>query len=360
VPAGALQDWLRLSLIPGLTGANWRRLLEHFESPQAILTSSRAQLASVVEAALAAAIHSPPDAARLDNALAWAAEPDHAIITLDDARYPAPLRETPDPPPLLYAAGRFELLTLPAIAIVGSRNATGQGMRNAESFAASLSGAGLCVVSGLALGIDAAAHRGGMAGSASSIAVVGNGIDIVYPRRNADLHAELLTKGLILSEFPLSTAPLAQNFPRRNRIISGLASGCLVVEAALASGSLISARLAADMGREVFAIPGSIHSPLARGCHSLIKQGAKLVETAEDVLEELGLHVSATRVVPAESKDSQQVHMLLLAMGHDPCDVDTLQSRTSIAIDRLLALLTELELAGRVSLLAGGKYQRID
>lgn len=357
--AGTLEDWLRLSFVPGLTGARWRRLLEHFETPRAVLTSSRTELQHVVEPEVAAEIQKLPNPEKLATALAWASDDDHSILTLDDVRYPAMLRETPDPPPLLYAAGKLELIASPVIAIVGSRNATAQGMRNAEAFATALSNAGVCVVSGLALGIDAAAHRGGLAGRASSIAVVGNGIDLVYPRRNANLHAELAGSGLILSEFPLGTAPLAQNFPRRNRIITGLARGLLVVEAALASGSLISARLAADMGRDVFAIPGSIHAPLARGCHALIKQGAKLVETANDVLEELGVHISATPAAPSEPLDTSETRTLLVALAHYPCDADALQLRTNLPAERVLALLVELELAGRVSLLPGGKYQRI-
>ena len=218
---------------------------------------------------------------------AWLEDPANDIVTLADTRYPRQLLQIPDPPPLLHVKGRVELLSRPALAIVGSRNATAQGMANAEAFARTLSDAGLTIVSGLALGIDAAAHRGGLAGSASSVAVLGTGADIVYPARNRALAHELAAGGALVSEFPLGMKPLAGNFPRRNRLISGLALGCLVVEAAADSGSLITARLAAEQGREVFAIPGSIHSPLAKGCHALIKQGAKLVESARDILEEL-------------------------------------------------------------------------
>jgi DNA processing protein len=199
----------------------------------------------------------------------------------------------------LYARGRIELLRRPALAVVGSRNATAQGAANAESFAKALSDSGLTIVSGLALGVDAAAHRGGLAGAGSTIAVLGTGIDVIYPRTNATLAAQIAERGLLISEFPLATGALASNFPRRNRLISGLAQGCLVVEAALASGSLITARSAAEQGREVFAVPGSIHSPVSKGCHALIKSGAKLVESAEDILGELrGFHASGFACSP--------------------------------------------------------------
>src|SRR6185436_376554 len=208
----------------------------------------------------------------------------------------------PDPPPLLYCRGRTELLERPALALVGSRNASAQGASNAERFARSFSNAGLPIVSGLAQGIDAAAHRGGLSGPGSTIAVLGTGVDLIYPQANAALAAEIAAGGLLLSEFPLGTKALAHNFPRRNRLISGLAQGCLVVEAALASGSLITARAAAEQGREVFAVPGSIHSPLSKGCHALIKSGAKLAESAEDVLSELSAFrrsgFASTRAVP--------------------------------------------------------------
>jgi DNA processing protein len=258
----------------------------------------------------------------------------------------------------LYAAGRIDLLETISIAVVGSRNATAQGMRNAEQFARAMSDAGCCIVSGLALGIDAAAHRGGLAGPGSSIAVLGNGIDVTYPRRNAALFAELKSRGLVLSEFTLGTAPLAANFPRRNRLISGISRGCLVVEAAIPSGSLITARIAAELGREVFAIPGSIHSPLSKGCHALIKQGAKLVESAQDVLDELAWPAAAAVPGPA-SAQAEKPHGLLAYLGHDPCNVDTLCQRSGLTPDTVSAMLVELELAGMVAALPGGRYQRI-
>jgi DNA processing protein len=282
------------------------------------------------------------------------------VITLADDIYPRLLLEIADPPPLLYARGRVELLQRSALAIVGSRNATLQGEANAQTLARALSEAGLTIVSGLALGIDAAAHRGGLAGPGSTIAVLGTGIDVVYPSRNAPLAAEIAERGLLVSEFPLGTAPAAQNFPRRNRLISGLARGCLVVEAALASGSLITARAAADQGREVFAIPGSIHSPLAKGCHSLIKSGAKLVESAEDVLAELAGfratgYASTTKQTPTGAETG-----LLAHMGHDPVDVDSLCSRAGMSAEQVSSELLRLELDGRVAALPGGLYQRLE
>jgi DNA processing protein len=352
--------WLRLSLIPGLTGVALRRLIDALGSPEAILESPRSALLPLVEPALVDAIICGPSPSRLDAALSWATVPQQTILVPDDRRYPALLRESADPPPVLYAAGHTELLQLPAIAVVGSRNATAQGMRNAEDFARAFSEAGCCVVSGLALGIDAAAHRGGLSGCGSSIAVLGNGIDVLYPRRNATLSAELMAHGLVLSEFALGTAPLPANFPRRNRVIGGISRGCLVVEAAIPSGSLITARIAADLGRDVFAIPGSIHSPLAKGCHHLIKQGAKLVECAQDVLEEL--NIDAKTPVPRRelvNHDPQAAHILDV-LGHDPCSIDLLLARTGLSIDQLLSALTELEIRGHVSILADGRYQRIE
>jgi DNA processing protein len=261
---------------------------------------------------------------------------------------------------LLYAQGRLELLQRPALAIVGSRNASAQGESNAAHFARALSEAGLTVVSGLALGIDAAAHRGGLAGVGSTIAVLGTGIDVIYPSRNAELAAQIAASGVLVSEFPLGTPAIAHNFPRRNRLISGLARGCLVVEAAVASGSLITARCAADQGREVFAIPGSIHSPLSKGCHALIKAGAKLVESAEDVLAELaGFQPSAqasTVASPAAEPDTG----LLAVMGHDPVDVDSLCSRAGLSAEEVTSQLLRLELDGRVTALPGGLYQRLE
>jgi DNA processing protein len=351
--------WLRLSLTPGLTGAALRRLLGAMQTPAAILSSSHSALTQLVDPALADALLRGPVASQYETALAWGREPNQAILVPDAPHFPELLRHTADPPPVLYAAGRIDLLETISIAVVGSRNATAQGMRNAEQFARAMSDAGCCIVSGLALGIDAAAHRGGLAGPGSSIAVLGNGIDVTYPRRNAALFAELKSRGLVLSEFALGTAPLAANFPRRNRLISGISRGCLVVEAAIPSGSLITARIAAELGREVFAIPGSIHSPLSKGCHYLIKQGAKLVESAQDVLEEFNIAATARREAPLAAKASADGGAVLRALGHDPCTIDALIERTNFSVDRLLAALTQLEIDGHVTAAAGGRYQRV-
>jgi DNA processing protein len=286
-------------------------------------------------------------------------------VTLADETYPKALLEIPDPPALLYAVGRIDLLQRTSLAVVGSRNATAQGEQNAENFAKALSETGLTIVSGLAMGIDAAAHRGGLAGSGSTVAVLGTGVDVIYPRRNAELAAQIAERGLLLSEFPLGTAPAAYNFPRRNRLISGLSRGCLVVEAAAASGSLITARAAADQGREVFAIPGSIHSPLSKGCHGLIKSGAKLVESAEDVLAELsgfrqsGSASTTARRIPSVARSTPDSALLAL-MGHDPVDVDSLCTRAGMSAEQVSSELLRLEIDGHVAALPGGLFQRLE
>jgi DNA processing protein len=304
----------------------------------------------------------------VEHALAWLEQPGNAIVTLADAAFPKLLLEIADPPAVLYCRGRTDLLNRPALAVVGSRNATSQGNSNAEQFARSFSTAGLTIVSGLAQGIDAAAHRGGLAGEGSTIAVLGTGVDILYPRVNAALGAEIAAIGLLLSEFPLGTKALAHNFPRRNRLISGLAQGCLVVEAALASGSLITARAAAEQGREIFAVPGSIHSPLSKGCHALIKTGAKLAESAEDVLSELSafrrggpaFRRGAVNTGAASATEGDADEPLLACMGFDPADVDSLCTRAGLPAERVSAELLRLELAGRVAVLPGGLYQRLN
>ncbi|MEX1074526.1 MAG: DNA-processing protein DprA [Burkholderiales bacterium] len=356
-----LASWLQLTLAPGLGAAAIRGLLAQFGLPENIFAAHRAQLERVVGPAAAALLRSDETAAAVDNALRWAEAPGHAVVTLADAEYPKLLLEIADPPPLLYAIGRLELLARPALAIVGSRNATAQGMRNAEQFAAAFSAAGLTIVSGLAMGIDAAAHAGGLAGEGSTVAVLGTGIDVTYPRQNAPLAARIAESGLLLSEFALGSAGAAQHFPRRNRLISGLAQGCLVVEAALASGSLITARAAAEQGREVFAIPGSIHSPLSKGCHALIKQGAKLVESAGDVLAELtAFRRTATASTRAPSPSQAGEDPLLAHMGFDPVAVDSICARSGLTVERVCADLLRLELGGRVAALPGGMYQRLD
>lgn len=356
------EAWLTLNLIPGLGGEGMRALLKAFGSPRLVLEQSQAHLAGVVSAKQVRAIAKGPDSARLDESLKWLASANNHLVTLADTDYPQPLLQTADPPPLFFLKGRRELLAKRALAVVGSRNATPQGIDNAQAFSAALSHAGFTIVSGMALGIDTAAHRGGLAGASSSIAVVGTGLDLIYPAKNKSLAHELVEKGAIISEFSLGTPALAANFPRRNRIISGMCLGTLVVEAAVASGSLITARLAAEQGREVFAIPGSIHSPFSKGCHALIKQGAKLVESAQDILEELGTSRFAAvnqGATPEQITSGLPVDGFLEVLGYDPVDFDTLAARTGLAPEILSATLMEYEIAGDLASLPGGKYQRL-
>ncbi|MGZ5132071.1 MAG: DNA-processing protein DprA [Caldimonas sp.] len=379
-----LVAWLRLVETPGVGRTAARQLLAEFGSPQAVLDASNRSRQAVVGPQVAAALGvEPPDFATLLAAtLAWlgtrtaedAAPRD--VVVLGDPRYPAALLQTADPPTLLYTKGRVELLTADAIAIVGSRNPTAQGTENARAFAAHLSRAGLVVVSGLALGIDGAAHEGALEGAlrtdsrgASSappkgpggtIAVVGTGLDLVYPARHRALAHRIAAAGLIVSEFPIGTPSLAQNFPIRNRIIAGLARGTLVVEAALQSGSLITARLALEAGREVFAIPGSIHSPQSRGCNALLKQGAKLVDSAADILEEFDLARPRGPAGSAPSGEATREDPLLAALGFDPIGLDALVARTGQSAAELAARLLDLELAGRVARLPGQVFQRIE
>ena len=353
------EAWARLQL-SGVGPRLLVELLRAFESPEGVLGATQAQWRRHVDERVAALLGSPLDADRLEDTLTWLREPEHNLIAWGDPDYPAPLLEIGDPPPVLYCMGRRELLRQTACAIVGSRNATPQGCADAEAFAAALSAAGLAIVSGLALGIDSAAHRGGLMGAGSSIAVMGTGPDRVYPARNRELAHELAAKGLVLSEFAVGTPPQKQNFPRRNRIVSGLARGVLVVEATLSSGSLITARIAGDQGREVFALPGSIHSPFSKGAHRLIREGAKLVETAQDILEELGIAGTATATanVP-RTQPRAAMRAILRALGHDPTAPDTIASRTRLSLPDVLAALTELEIDGRVASLPGGVWQVI-
>ena len=288
-PDPELAAWLRLTLVPGLGGERQRTLLQAFGLPQQVFAAGQSEIARLIGEKLAVAVDEHDSSTQVAAALAWAGEPGNRVLNLADPDYPRQLLEIPDPPVLLYVKGRTDLLACSALAIVGSRNATPQGIANAESFARAASQAGVTIISGMALGCDAAAHRGGLEGAGSTVAVIGTGADRIYPARNQALAHAIVEHGAIVSEFPLGTPPLAANFPRRNRIIAGLARGVLVVEAAERSGTLITARLAAEQGRDVFAIPGSIHSPLSKGCHKLIKQGAKLVESAQDILEEIGI-----------------------------------------------------------------------
>lgn len=353
-----LEAWLRLSLVQGLGQQSLRKLLVAMGSPAAVLAAGQRELSAIVPEKTAIAIRSGGEDAAISAVETWLSDPSNHVVTLADSEYPQSLLEIPGPPPLLYVKGRLDLLNRPGFAIVGSRNATAQGSGNAEAFASTLSNAGLTIVSGLASGIDAAAHRGGLDGASSTIAVVGTGLDIVYPARNRALAHRIAEQGALVSEFALGTPALASNFPRRNRLICGLSRGVLVVEAAVSSGSLITARLAGDQGREVFAIPGSIHSPLAKGCHALIKQGAKLVESAQDVLEELGYAVRPVANAKTEGAASAE-HPLLAHLGFDPVDVDTLQQRCGLATPELNTALTELELGGHIEGLPGGRWQRV-
>lgn len=384
-----LGAWLRLTLSPGVGNSAARRLLAQFGLPQDIFLQPESVLQQCVTPAQARALCKVPAPweALLDTTWQWlgAADPQgpaRAIITLGDSRYPQPLLDTEDPPLLMYLMGPAELVNhapFPAgrcLAVVGSRNPTAQGAENARLFSRALRSAGCTIVSGLALGVDAAAHEGALdvaadavQDAAATIAVVGTGLDRVYPRKNLDLAHRIASKGLLVSEYPLGTPPLAPNFPKRNRIISGLSQGTLVVEAALASGSLITARMAAEQGREVFAIPGSIHAPQSRGCHALIRQGAKLVESAQDVLEELRMPSSppaSTSARPAEPGDGTPVadaadkeDPVLRALGFDPMGVDALVARTGKDAASLQVALLELELEGLVARLPGGLFQRL-
>lgn len=360
-----LESWLRLTLTPGIGPAAIRGLLKQFGLPENIVSRPGRELAQFVSGAALEALASDTVREAAHRAMGWAQASDHHVLTLADPEYPAALLEVADPPPLLYLVGRIELLRREALAIVGSRNATAQGEQNAESFARALSESGLTIVSGLAAGIDAAAHRGGLAAPGSTVAVLGTGVNVVYPRRNEELARRIAAQGLLLSEFPLGTGPIASNFPRRNRIISGLSRGCLVIEAAAASGSLITARAAAEQGREVFAIPGSIHSPLSKGCHALIKSGAKLVESAEDVLAEFsgfrrsGFASTTAVKAAAPTGDGRPGAGLLAHMGHDPVDIEALCQRAGMSAEQVSSELLRLELDGLIASLPGGLYQRL-
>jgi DNA processing protein len=377
VDALELQAWLRLTLSPGIGNGGARKLLAAFGSAQAVFAQSATALRQLGTDKLVNAIQNEPPtlAAQLQTTLDWLqAGDDRRVVLLGDAAYPPDLLDIEDPPLMLYMLGAQVNRAQAAIkkiainlAIVGSRNPTPQGESNARQFAKVFGSSGLCVVSGLALGIDGAAHDGAMLGGGETIAVVGTGLDRVYPKKHLALAHRIAQQGMLISEFPLGTPPLTANFPKRNRIISGLSRGTLVVEAALQSGSLITARLASEQGKEVFAIPGSIHSPQSRGCHALIKQGAKLVELAQDVLEELNLPAAGlTRPGASQSEAGADADTaqpsddpLIAALGFDAVSLDALQARTGLDTARLQAQLLELELGGQVARLPGGLFQRL-
>ncbi len=375
--------FLRLTLTRGVGARTAHKLLSELTDVAAIFDASEATLSKIVGEKSARSLKSSLDDAaqeKFDSALAWLAHADHHLLTWSHDAYPKALLESGDAPLAIYAKGRLDLLKRPAIAMVGSRNCSQGGADTATAFAKDFTDRGMVVVSGMALGIDAASHLGALRSKnaeAGTIAVIGTGIDRVYPASNKTLAHSIAENGLMLSEYPLGTGPLAENFPRRNRIISGLSLGVLVVEASMQSGSLITARLAGEQGREVFAIPGSIHSTFHKGCHHLIKQGAKLVEAAQDVLEELRIDSTSVTAVTAVTASTQSIDSanakakdktpepasaiatsLLTFIEHTPIDVDTLVARSALPIDRVVTELTMLELHGSIEQLPGGLWQK--
>jgi DNA processing protein len=353
-----------LHRIPGVGPVTFARLLNQFSNLQVLFENPK--LAEGISERSRSALLSP-DWDQVERDLAWFDAPDRHIVTLHDARYPPLLKEIADPPSLLFVQGEVSLLSQWQLAVVGSRNPSPPGRDNAFEFARFLATGGLSITSGLAMGIDTAAHQGALAGQGKTIAVVGTGLDRVYPAKNRDLAYDIVERGAIVSEFALGTSPRAENFPRRNRLISGLSLGTLVIEAAIQSGSLITARMALEQGREVFAIPGSIHNPLAKGCHRLIREGAKLVETAEDIIEELG----AIAAVDSERFESSAVsnadlqladpdyQVLLACLGYDPIEIDRLIAESGLTAEIVSSMLLLLELEGQVASLSGGRYVRV-
>jgi DNA processing protein len=361
--------WMVLSRAPRLDVPTLSRAFQDLRS------ASAAQLLRDAAAALQGAVL--PQAARgflagaraSDRERAWVREPRHHLVPFIDERYPRRLRQCGGAPAVLYVTGEPAVLNEPQLSIVGSRNPTAAGRDTAFAFARELAACGLCITSGLAQGIDSAAHRGAMADRGVTIAVLGSGVDMVYPHTNQRLAREIETQGAVISEFPLGTPPKQKNFPRRNSIIAGLSLGTLVVEAALRSGSLITARLAGEHNREVFAIPGSIHNPLSRGCHELIRNGAKLTETAADILSELNFSgvrhaaqsVDSGHFGPAElGPGMDKGHKILLdALGFDPADLDALVVRTGLQPQTVSSMMLILELEGHVQAAPGGRYSRV-
>lgn len=399
-----LAAWLRLTLTPGVGNGSARKLLGAFGLPQTVFEQSASALAQVVNNTQVSALRSTPLEleALLTTTWTWLQQDDpqgirRRIVALGDSNYPQALLNLEDPPLLLYLLGVAEFgkkstvalvnqaqeatnniapYTIDpgqSLAVVGSRNPTPQGAVNAHRFAKAMAQAGLTIVSGLALGVDGAAHTGALEGGDTqagglTVAVVGTGLDRVYPKAHRDLAHRIALHGLLVSEYPLGTPPLTANFPKRNRLIAGLSNGTLVVEAALKSGSLITARLTSEQGKEVFAIPGSIHAAQSRGCHALIKQGAKLVESAQDILEELRwpsnvLSLSnsiAASALPTSTAGQFDAHALLLeSLGYDPVGLDALQARCGLDAADLQAQLMGLELDGLVARLPGGLFQRL-
>jgi DNA processing protein len=368
-----LRTWLTLTRTPGLHAGTLAPLIAHFDGVAALTCASRAELLHTGLRDNAVDWLIAPDERLLDSDERWLEGEARTLIHWGSECYPSLLAEVSDAPVGLYVRGDANALILPQLAIVGSRNPTRAGAETASAFATHLADAGLTITSGLAIGIDAASHRGALSGRGNTIAVCGTGLDRIYPAANERLAEEIVARGALVSEFPCGTPPLKQNFPRRNRLISGLSLGTLVVEAALQSGSLITAHLAATQGREVFAVPGSIHNPLARGCHKLIREGATLVETADDIfreLQQLTLSLKAQPVARHRLKgaDSAQVsgslldkdHKILLdALGFEPAGVDLLVQRTGFKVDEVASMLLILELDGRIESFPGGLYVRV-
>ena len=368
-----LESWIALWRVSGVGSKNFLKLLQSFKNPQAVFDASSESLKHAgISQNLANAIIDSKESDSAKPDLAWLEAADnHFIITINCAEYPSLLKQADSPPPLLYIHGNLSIMNDPKLAIVGSRNPTQSGLSNAYEFAKHLGQTGFCITSGLALGIDGIAHKGALDASAPTIAVIATGIDRVYPAKHRDLAHKIVETGAIMSEFPIGTQPRSGNFPRRNRIISGLSHGTLVVEAALRSGSLITARLASEQGREVFAIPGSIHNPLARGCHQLIRQGAKLVETAQDILEEMSSVIDLSQInhieIEHDEKETNDVsegvdpeHQHLLdQMGFDPVPIDQLVDRTGYKAESISAMLLIMELQNQVSSNGGGTYTRL-
>ncbi|MEW8069247.1 MAG: DNA-processing protein DprA [Candidatus Thiodiazotropha sp.] len=362
------EAWLLVGLASGIGSRYFQRLLNHFGEPRSILGATRQELAELgipnpaIDSLLA------QNRNRIRASLEWLTDSNHQLLTFNDKDYPTFLRQIDAPPPLLFLIGDKQLLHQPQLAIVGSRNPTATGLENAHEFARCLAAAGFCITSGLAQGIDGAAHSGALK-SGSTIAVMGTGADRIYPGSHKDLAHQIADQALLITEFPPGTQARAENFPRRNRIISGLALGTLVVEATPQSGSLITAKLSSEQGREVFAIPGSIHNPQARGCHALIRQGAKLVESAQDIIEELG-SLFATLENPLETEASAEgseimerdadYRLMDQALGYDPVSVDELIARTGLTAEAVSSMLLLLELEGHVSSAPGGYYCRTD
>ncbi len=362
-----LRQWLVLLHAPGVGSRGFNALLELAGTPQQLLCMSPSELNSLKISRGVKRYLRNPDWRAAEQDMQWVEQPNHHLLTLHDPRYPPLLAEIPDPPPLLFLHGDPETLRAPQLAIVGSRNPSRCGQEMAKDFARHLVAAGLSITSGLAIGIDGQAHTGALAAGGKTIAVTGTGLDRVYPASQRELAHRIAEDGALLSEFPPGTPPLPGNFPRRNRIISGLSVGTLVVEAAQRSGSLITARLALEQGREVFAIPGSIHNPLARGCHALIRQGAKLVETATDILEELGPLLGTLQRGPYSTPSTppqkgmeldSDYQQLLDCVEFDPITADQLIQQSGLTAEKVSSMLLLLELEGYLSSAPGGRYCR--